>query len=273
MKSETMAELLSSLDDDLIEVGGKLLTSRTKPHRSHKIPWAAGIAAALVLSMTVGAAAAGVFGRVFDRYTGKTGKDVPPGINDRVIENAVILPQTSVVSENEESANLSEQDDIKLDLTEYSCDGMTVSLGFSLRCTDETLNEKYTTFFPARFGPQDSETYEIWVNGEKIDGTMYYSNVPFFEATDISGMYTGIVTFLLPESQKNAEQLSVRFRISKLEAQSFPAEAKNDITMRTEDAVEYRSLDVNLEGTAIVYADAAVKRYTPQCGVRRRYLE
>lgn len=211
------------------------------------------LAAAFVVLIGIGfanpalAAELPIIGGIFEQFRGKTGEQVPPSVNSKVIANAVPVDAVSSSVVDEASA-------VQIEVAEASCDGMTVNLALRMTCKDEKLNSMETTLMGSYAA---GEEFSITANGVTLSNSFAYH--PVFTMTETPGVYTGVLPVMLPEELRGAEKLDVHCELPTLRADSFP---KNAAEKRPGDA-QTKYLPVSWESDFSIDGTPDFKTYEP----------
>lgn len=189
-----------------------------------------------------------IVGGIFAQFSGKTGKEVPPSVNETVIANAAPV-------ERKTQSTLDEDSQVQLEISEASCDGMTLNLAFRLTCKDEELNRMDTLFISSYTAGE-----EIVLTGNGVGLGNSFSFTPSLRATETPGVYTGVFPVHIPDDLRGAETLDVHCEVPVLRAESYPAGAEEKLP--GEAQVTY--LKVGWESDFSIAVDSSrIRTYTP----------
>ena len=205
---------------------------------------AVGLAAALVLTLTVGAGATGVFTNIFARFAGQD----MPGLNDRVVQRAE--PVEIQATEMNEASPLAFQ------VTEASCDGRALVLGIAAHCTDPQYEETDTVF---QFHNEMGKVGTIEVNGKRLD--VGAELTPAGEP----GLYSGVLYVSLPDAMglENRETLDVTVHFPYMRVLQFPRGYLAGMTQETRkyDQCTYSEIRTDWTASFTLDVDASFRTY------------
>ena len=243
MKGEKMLDLLGQVDESLIE---ETMTSKPAKRKPVRMAWVAAIAAVLVLTLTVGAGATGVFTNIFARFAGQD----MPGLNDRVVQRAE--PVEIQATEMNEASPLAFQ------VTEASCDGRALVLGIAAHCTDPQYEETDTVF---QFHNEMGKVGTIEVNGKRLD--VGAELTPAGEP----GLYSGVLYVSLPDALglKDRQSLDVTLRCPAVRVLQFPKGTLAGTTEETRryDQCVYSAIQTDWSASFTLDVDASFRTYEP----------
>lgn len=154
-----------------------------------------------------------LIGGIFAQFNGKTGKDLPPSVTQKVIEKAVKVEPTT-------EPGVAANSPLKIELTEASCDGMSLNLAFAITCSNAEWNDKYTMIYESY---ASEELFQITANGVELGSSFCYH--PVFKPSETPGVYTGIVACTLPKKLREAETLDVQCYVPCLRVDTAPDQA------------------------------------------------
>ena len=201
-----------------------------------------------------------IIGGIFAHLNGKTGKELPPVINQEVIDRAVKVTASGRSDPSASTAGTQEVP-VKITLEEASCDGMVLNLAFSLLCSNEEWNETYqTTFFENRLTPDNDHPFVFSANGTVMEPAVDYT--PHFRQDEsVSSRYTCMFSYFIPEELRGIDTLTIHGAIPSLAVQLYPRSEESDPRSVTEKSF---SLDLGWETDFTINPESSLRTYTPE---------